>query len=96
MNILLFLLCCLGVSYAWSDTKASVPFRNLVARVPYIREALLCHECSSFWISLLITIVFNPIAEYTPPFASNVLLAFCGFFVNMYFVRKNLIPNHYE
>jgi len=96
MSIALFLLCCLGVSYAWSDTKATAPLRNFVAKVPYIRKPLLCHECSSFWISLIISCFFNPISTNVQPIASNFLLAFAGFFVNMYFVRKGIVPDLYD
>lgn len=92
MNFIIYLICCLGVAYAWSDTEASVPFRNLVAKIPYIRNALLCHECSSFWISLLLSFLFNPIKGETLPYIDNFLLAFCGFFANLYFTRKQIIP----
>lgn len=91
MDTITYLLCCLGVSYAWSDTDASTPFRNMVARIPYIRKPLLCHECCSFWISLLVSLFFNPLNDYGF-ITSNIILAFCGFFVNMAFVRLKLIP----
>ena len=90
INLILFLLCSLGVSYAWSDTDATKPLRNFIARFPHIRKPLLCHECSSFWISLLLSFFFCPIVEL--PIVNNILLAFCGFFVNLYFSRNHLIP----
>jgi hypothetical protein len=31
-------------------------------------------------------------AEFAPPHFSNVLSAFCGFFINMAFTRKHWIP----
>jgi hypothetical protein len=92
MNFVVYLIACLGVAYAWSDTEASVPFRNLVAKIPYIRNALLCHECSSFWISLFLSFLLNPLEESCLPYVSNLILAFCGFFANLYFVRKHIIP----
>jgi hypothetical protein len=92
MIFLIYLVICLGVAYAWSDTEASVPFRNMVAKVPYIRAALLCHECSSFWISLFVSFFINPLQDATYPGASNIFSAFCGFFLNLYFVRKKIIP----
>lgn len=92
MNFLIYLIICLGVSYGWSDTEAAVPFRNFIAKIPYIRKPLLCHECSSFWISLGISFLINPISEMTFPLVSNFLSAFCGFFINLYFVRKQIIP----
>jgi hypothetical protein len=92
MNLVIFLLCSLAICYAWSDTDVSVPARNLVARIPYINKPLLCHECSSFWISLGLSFLINPLESHTYPLVSNVLSAFCGFFINLYFVRKHIIP----
>ena len=92
IEFLAYLICCLGVSYGWSDTEASRPIRNKVAKLPYINKPLLCHECSSFWISLLISLFINPLEPYCLPVISNVLSAFCGFFVNLYFTRKQIIP----
>lgn len=89
---IIYLVCSLGLCYAWSDTEASVPFRNFVARIPYLRKVLLCHECSSFWISLALSFFFNPLAEYTGNMSSNILSAFCGFFVNVFFTRRHIIP----
>jgi hypothetical protein len=89
---IIYLFVSLSLSYAWSDTEISKPLRNLVARVPYIRKPLLCHECVSFWISLTLSCFLNPLEDYTSPIVSNLLSAFCGFFINMIFVRKHLVP----
>jgi len=90
--LLIYLLVSLGICYAWNDTEVSVPLRNKIATIPYISKPLLCHECSSFWISLAITFVLNPLADYSPLYVSNVLSAFCGFFINLFFVRRHIIP----
>jgi|688.fasta_scaffold115491_3 hypothetical protein len=93
VDLILYFICCLGVSYAWSDTDAAVPFRNFVSYFPYIRKPLLCHECSSFWISLGISFLINPIKNSVSPYwVSNIILAFCGFFINLYFIRNKKIP----
>lgn len=92
MSFLIYLIICLGVSYGWSDTEAATPFRNFIAKIPYVRKPLLCHECSSFWISLGLSFLVNPLNEITLPVVSNILSAFCGFFINLYFVRKQIIP----
>jgi hypothetical protein len=92
MIFIIYLFSSLGLCYAWSDTEASRPLRNIVARIPYIRDPLLCHECSSFWISLLLSFYINPLDSYNIGFSSNVLSAFCGFFINLYFTRKHIIP----
>lgn len=86
-----YLFLCLGVTYAWSDTEIARPFRNFIAKIPYIHKPLLCHECSSFWISLAISFFINPFDLLTYPYFSNLLSAFCGFFINFYFVRNELI-----
>lgn len=91
MCFIAFLFACLGVTYAWSDTEVAIPFRNMVARIPYIRRPLLCHECSSFWFSLLISFFLNPIADYSQPYISNGICAFCGFFINLLFVRNRWV-----
>ena len=90
-EFLVYLFLCLGVTYAWSDTEVARPFRNFIAKIPYIHKPLLCHECSSFWISLAISFFINPFFELTYPFLTNIFGAFCGFFVNLYFVRNHLI-----
>lgn len=88
---LIYLFLCLGLTYAWSDTEASRPFRNFVARIPIIRKPLLCHECSSFWISLGLSLFINPLCFFTYPVLSNILSAFAGFFINLIFVRNHLV-----
>ena len=90
-EFLSYLTVCLGATYAWSDTEVAVPFRNFVARIPYVRRPLLCHECSSFWISLLASFFFSPFGDLSVPFSGNVLAAFCGFFANLLFVRNRWV-----
>jgi hypothetical protein len=92
MILFIYLFCSLGLCYAWSDTEASRPMRNFIARIPYIRKPFLCHECSSFWISLSLSIFINPLEDFCQPIVSNICSAFCGFFINLYFVRKKIIP----
>jgi hypothetical protein len=94
MIFVIYLMSTLGICYAWSDTEVSVPLRNYVARLPFLRKVLLCHECSSFWISLAISFLINPAEEYCFPIISNFLSAFCGFFINLFFVRNNKIPSN--
>lgn len=95
MDLLFFLVVCLAASYAWNDTEIGTVFRNFVAKIRYIRKPMLCHECSSFWISLFVSIFFNPLNNVMP-IVSNIILAFAGFFVNLYFVRNKLIPHNYD
>lgn len=90
-DFLIYLFVCLAITYAWSDTEIAIPVRNFIAKIKYINRILLCHECSSFWISLSVTYFINPLTEIADPFISNILSAFCGFFINLYFVRNHLI-----
>lgn len=90
-SFFVYLFVCLGICFAWSDTEITRPFRNLIAKIPYINRILLCHECSSFWISLCISFFINPFYELTCTYLSNIFSAFCGFFINLYFVRNQLV-----
>ena len=90
----IYIILSLALSYAWSDTEASRPFRNFIAKIPYINKPLLCHECSSFWISLGLSFFINPICTLTYPILSNIFSAFCGFLVNMFFVRNEVIKQN--
>lgn len=88
---IIYLFLSLALAYGWSDTEASRPFRNFIAKIPYIRKPLLCHECSSFWISLGLSFFINPLSFFTYSILSNILCAFAGFFINLIFVRNHLI-----
>lgn len=96
MDLILYILASLGISYGWSDTDAAKPFRNIVAKIPYISIPLLCHECSSFWISFALSFIINPFQWYAPPFVSNILSAFIGFFINLIFIRRKMVPFKFE
>jgi hypothetical protein len=96
IELIIFCLLSLGVCYGWSDTEVSTPFRNFIAKIPYVHKPFLCHECSSFWISLGLSYFLNPCENYTSIYISNIMCAFIGFFINMVCVRKHLIPYRYE
>lgn len=83
----MYLFTCLALAYGWSDTEASRPLRNFIAKIPYIRKPLLCHECSSFWISLVLSFFINPFDELCQNIISNIISAFNGFFINYLFVK---------
>jgi len=91
-DFIIYLVASLGVAYAWNDTEVARPLRNQIAKIPYIHKPLLCHECSSFWISLVLSFFLNPLEQACSPLISNIISAFCGFFVNLYFSRKQIIP----
>lgn len=60
-NIIIFILISLSISYMWSFSEIFRPIRNFIAKIPYIRRPLICPECSSFWMGLLTSFIFNPI-----------------------------------
>lgn len=55
-----FLLLSCGISVIWSLSDIFLKTRNLIAkRVPNpLKKMLLCMECSSFWIGVIVSIVF--------------------------------------
>lgn len=57
----------------WSFAEIFRPVRNFVAKIPYVRRPLLCPECSSFWIGLGVSFLFNPILlDWHFPLVSNI------------------------
>lgn len=91
MILILYCIISLGICYAWNDTEISRPMRNIVARIPYVRSAMLCHECSSFWIGLVLSFFIDPVKPYCDSLVSHILSAFCSFFINLLFVRNKYV-----
>ena len=60
-EILSYLLVSLSLSFMWSFSEIFRPVRNFIARIPYIRRPLICPECSSFWVGLAASFLFNPL-----------------------------------
>jgi len=60
-DLIYFLFISLSFSYMWSFSDIFQPIRNIVSKIPYIRKPLICPECSSFWIGLVASFIYNPI-----------------------------------
>lgn len=60
-DLLYYLCISLSFSYMWSFADIFIPVRNFVAKIPYVRRPLLCPECSSFWVGLFVSFLYNPI-----------------------------------
>ena len=45
----------------WSFSDIFKPIRNFISKIAYIRRPLICPECSSFWIGLSSSFLYNPI-----------------------------------
>jgi hypothetical protein len=88
-NLLTYLIFSLSISFIWSFTEIFMPVRNFVAKIPYIRRPLLCPECCSFWVGLLVAFIFNPFLNQIG-FISYILLGasthlFACFLYKIYF-----------
>ena len=62
-NLIIYLILSLSISFIWSFTEIFTPIRNFVAKIPYVRKPLLCPECCSFWVGLLISFLYNPLSH---------------------------------
>lgn len=62
-DILSYLILSSSLSFMWNFADIFIPIRNLIARVPYVRKPFLCPECSSFWIGLFFSFLYNPLFE---------------------------------
>lgn len=82
-NLLYFLIISLSFSVMWSFSDIFSPFRNLISRVPYLRRALLCPECSSFWVGLMCSFfIYNPIEiKFDFFIISNII---CGLVTHLF------------
>ena len=74
MDFFQYLVLSLSVSFMWSFSEIFSPVRNLVARIPYIRRPLICPECSSFWMGVLVSAFYNPLFSEL----GFISYAFCG------------------
>lgn len=81
-NLLYYILISLSFSYMWSFADIFIPVRNFVARIPYIRRPLLCPECSSFWVGLFVSFLYNPlILDINVLFLTNIC---CGLVTHLF------------
>jgi len=87
-ELLTYVILGLSVSFMWSFSEIFSPVRNLVARIPYIRRPLICPECSSFWMGILVSLFYNPLflllGFYSYPFCGLVVHLFACYFYKFY------------
>jgi len=79
-NTILFLLLSVSVSQMWSFAKIFIPIRNIIAKIPLINRPLLCPECSSFWIGVATSLLYNPLRG---EFNFIVATAFAGLLTHL-------------
>lgn len=81
-DLIYYLCISLSFAYMWSFAEIFVPVRNFVARIPYLRRPLLCPECSSFWVGLFVSFIYNPIIlDINILFLTNVC---CGLVTHLF------------
>jgi hypothetical protein len=92
-ELLYFVILSLSVSYMWSYASIFAPVRKLTAKIPYVRVPMLCPDCSSFWMGVLVSFLYNPIV-----LSVNIIPLtniFCGlvthFFASFLYKIKNSI-----
>lgn len=111
LSLIIFILVSLGLSSLWSISEIFQRPRNFVAKYfpTIIRKALLCMECSSFWIAAgLALFVFNPVSKIivlNAPFDQFFLIShfvtsiFCGVVIHLLVQVSNnfkLFINYFE
>ena len=65
----------------WSFSEIFQPIRNIVSKIPYIRKPLICPECSSFWVGLATSFIYNPIIlDYSFIGLENII---CGLITHL-------------
>ena len=62
-DVLTYLILSLSLAFMWNFAEIFIPIRNIIAKIPYVRKPLLCPECSSFWIGLFFSFLYNPLIE---------------------------------
>jgi hypothetical protein len=92
-ELLYFVILSLSVSYMWSYASIFAPVRKFVAKIPYVRVPMLCPDCSSFWMGIFVSFLYNPIVlMISVPLLTNI---FCGlvthFFASFLYKIKNSI-----
>jgi len=79
-DILIFLLLSVSVSQMWSFARIFIPIRNIIAKIPWVHRPLLCPECSSFWVGVLVSLLYNPLRG---EFNFIVATAFAGLLTHL-------------
>jgi hypothetical protein len=92
-ELLTYTILGLSVSFMWSFSEIFAPVRNFIAKIPYIRRPLICPECSSFWMGILVSLFYNPLfltlGIFSYPFSGLTVHLFACFLYKIYFKLKN-------
>ena len=92
IELIVFILVSLGISAAWNLADIFKYPRIMAGLIPYLNKPLLCPECNSFWIGVILSIFFNPISTITYPILSNFFCGIISHLIAVIFYRKIVIP----
>ena len=92
LGLIAFILVSLGVSAAWNLADIFRYLRILAGLIPYLNKPLLCPECNSFWIGIIISLFLNPISGLTYPILSNFFCGIISHLIAVIFYRKIVQP----
>ena len=81
LNLLYFVCISLSFSYMWSFSNILKPIRNIIAKIPYINKPLICPECCSFWVGVLVSFLYNPIIINYNIIIPNII---CGLVTHLF------------
>ena len=87
------LLTTIALSQLWSNSKIFSPIRRFVTKIPYIRDALLCGPCASFWVALIFSFIFNPLINILPIVLSNISLAVINYLICGILYKRNILTD---
>lgn len=73
-NYLLITITIAAVTLLWRTFKDDHPaFKAWVRSLPLVGEALSCGVCVSFWFTLPVILLTNPLSPWQPTLAESVL-----------------------
>jgi hypothetical protein len=91
-SVVYFVWICISLSYLWSFSEILKPCRIAALKIPLIKKPLECPECTSFWIGVLFSFLYNPIIlNVNLPLCSNVICGVVAYFSTSVFYRKFLL-----
>jgi hypothetical protein len=81
-----------AVTILWRTVKDDRPrFKEFVRGLPLIGEPLSCGVCVSFWFSLPVVLVFNPLALWQPYPLLNLLCGWLCVSIGVLLLRSLII-----
>lgn len=78
VDIIVFFIISMSFSCMWNSSSIMVPIRNFVATnnfFIFIRTPMLCPECSSFWLALFLSFLWNPLETQNIGFFSYIVVS---------------------